>query len=419
MRRIKYFIALILSIMIVLPNVYAEEKKVTFTHEQQNVINDNGELIGVELTMSFQGSDVVAIQHDIEFDSEKLNLKEVTANGSFTLTQGELKKKGKKTSTTMVIDGEYAYSNAPYLKMYFEFTDKFVNYSTALIRFTNVKSAGLAEKLIKMNGKEISLTITGNNMLSATAVDIDEKFTINEWIEQNKTYLYIAGGVILVLIILDILYVSFKNRKQDTPFNTNAKFIDNNAKHLRNSFTETQENENKQNGIDPDKYKYKSIILFMLALSILSIGTVIAVQGQKNQDIRDYIVGKKGSLKKEDLDISGDGEIDVLDLVFEKNVKDYKIIKINEWNTEFLRNMDLYFMDLYHSQIPLEVYSVEYNVPKHITYTTTYDINAMECENGKIENFKKIDNNVSWTYEFDYTLTEGTDKCYMQAVASN
>ena len=96
MRRIKYFIALILSIMIVLPNVYAEEKKVTFTHEQQNVINDNGELIGVELTMSFQGSDVVAIQHDIEFDSEKLNLKEVTANGSFTLTQGELKKKGKK-----------------------------------------------------------------------------------------------------------------------------------------------------------------------------------------------------------------------------------------------------------------------------------------------------------------------------------
>ena len=270
-----------------------------------------------------------------------------------------------------------------------------------------------------MNGKEISLTINGTNMLSSNAKDIDEKVTIKEWIETNKQYLYIAGIVILVLIVLDILYVSFKNRKQTTPFNTNAQFIDNNAKHLRNSFTDTQENENKENGIDPDKYKYKSIILFLIGLSIISIGTVIAVQGQKNQDIRNYIVGKETNLKKEELDISGDDIIDVLDLVLEKNVKDYEIIKINEWNPDFLRNMNLYFMDLYHSQIPLEVYSVEYGKTKHMSITTTYDINAMECELGTIENFKKIDNNTSWTYEYDYTLNEGKDNCYMQAVGGN
>jgi hypothetical protein len=256
-------------------------------------------------------------------------------------------------------------------------------------------------------------------MLNTSAKDIDDKVTIQEWIEANKKYLYIAGIVIVVVIILDILYVSFKNRKQTTPFNTNAQFIDNNAKHLRNSFTDTQENENKENGIDPDKYKYKSIILFLIGLSIISIGTVIAVQGEKNQEIRNYIVGNKTSLKKEELDISGDNEINVLDLILEKNVKDYNIIRINEWNPNFLRNVNIYYMDLYHNQIPLEVYSVEYGKTKHIGITTTYDINAMECDLGTIDNFKKIDNNVSWTYEFDYTLNDGIDKCYMQAVNSN
>ena len=415
----KLYLLLVTAFMLFIPNVYAETPAITYSHEQQNVLNENGELIGVELTMNFTGPEVIAIQHDMEFDSEKLELKEITANGSFNLTYGDIKKQGKKSSTTIVVDGEYAYSSAPYLKLYFEFTDKFVTYSSALIRFSNVKGVGLSEKLVKMNGKEISLTINGTNMLSSNAKDIDEKVTIKEWIETNKQYLYIAGIVILVLIVLDILYVSFKNRKQTTPFNTNAQFIDNNAKHLRNSFTDTQENENKENGIDPDKYKYKSIILFLIGLSIISIGTVIAVQGQKNQDIRNYIVGKETNLKKEELDISGDDIIDVLDLVLEKNVKDYEIIKINEWNPDFLRNMNLYFMDLYHSQIPLEVYSVEYGKTKHMSITTTYDINAMECELGTIENFKKIDNNTSWTYEYDYTLNEGKDNCYMQAVGGN
>ena len=418
MKRIKYFIILVLSTIILIPNVFADEA-VTFNHEQQNIINENGELIGVELTFNIVGTDVVAIQHDIEYDSEKLDLKEITPNGSFTLTKGDIKKHGKKSSLSIVVDGDYAYSSAPYMKMYFEFTDKFVNYSSAIIRFTNVKSAGIAERLIKMNGKQITLTINGNNMLSSSSTDIDNEFTVKEWIENHKFQIYFGIFILVVAIVLDILYVSFKNRKPYTPFNTNARFQDNNAKHLRNSFTDTQENENKANGIDPDKYKYKSIALLMLGLSILTIGTIYAVQGQKNQDIRDYIVGKKVSLKKEELDISGDGEINVLDLIMEKTVRSYEIIKINEWNTEFLRNMNLYHIDLYHSKIPLEVYSVEYGKTRHIIYTTSYDINAMECELGTIENFKKIDYNNTWTYEFDYTLNEGKDNCYMQAVAGN
>ena len=415
----KLYLLLVLALIMFIPTVYAETPAITYTHEQQNILNEKNELIGVEITMTFTGPEVVAIQHDMEFDSEKLNLKEITTNGSFNLTYGEIKKHGNKSSTTIVVDGEYAYTSAPYLKLYFEFTDKFVTYSSALIRFSNVKGAGLSEKLVNMNGKEISLTITGTNMLNTSAKDIDDKVTIQEWIETNKKYLYIAGIVIVIVIILDVLYVSFKNRKQTTPFNTNAQFIDNNAKHLRNSFTDTQENENKENGIDPDKYKYKSIILFLIGLSIISIGTVIAVQGEKNQEIRNYIVGNKTSLKKEELDISGDNEINVLDLVLEKNVKDYNIIRINEWNPNFLRNVNIYYMDLYHNQIPLEVYSVEYGKTKHMSITTTYDINAMECDLGTIENFKKIDNNVSWTYEYDYTLNDGIDKCYMQAVNSN
>ena len=46
---------------------------------------------------------------------------------------------------------------------------------------------------------------------------------------------------------------------------------------------------------------------------------------------------------------------------------------------------------------------------RHITLETTYDINAMQCDIGTIENFKKIDNPHTWTYEFDYTLNEGIE----------
>ena len=418
MKRISYLIILIISMILLIPNVYADNE-VTYTYEQQNIVNDQGDLIGVELTFIMNGTDVVAIQHDMEFDSDKLDLKEITANGSFNLTYGEIKKSGKKSKTTIVVDGNYAYTSAPYMKLYFEFTDKFLASTSASIRFSNVKSAGLGERIINMDGKELTLTSSGNNMLSISSKNIDNKVTIQEWMENNKQYLYIAGIVIIVIIILDIIHVSFKNRKQTTPFNTNAEFKDNNAKHLRNSFTDTVENENIQNGVDRDYGKYKSIVLFMIGLSIISIGTVIAVQGSKNQDIRDYIVGKKVNLSTEELDISGDGTIDVLDLVLEKCVKNYEIIKINEFNTDFSRNMNLYYMDLYHSQIPLEVYSIEYGKTNHMSYTTTYNINAMECEHGTIENFKKIDNNTSWTYEFDYTLNEGTDNCYMQSIAGN
>ena len=418
MKRINYIILIVISMLIILPNVYANDG-VSLSYDQQNVLDDKGNLIGVELTMNVTAPDAIAIQHDIEYDNEKLELKEVTPNGSFILTQGEIKKNGKKNKVTMVVDGDYAYSYAPYLKLYFEFTDKFIPYTSANIRFSKMYSSGLAEKLTRLPGKEITLTITGTNMLSTGSKDIDEKVTIQEWIEKNKQYLYIAGAVILILIVLDLLHISFKNRKQHTPFNTNAQFKDNNAKHLRNVFTDTQENENIENGIDPDKYKYKSIILFMIGLSIISIRTVFAVQGSKNQDIRDYIVGKTDGKKMEELDINGDNKINVLDLVLEKNTKGYQVIRINEWNTEFKRNMNLYFIDIYHSKIPMEVYSVEYGKTRHLVIDTKYDINAMQCEIGTIENFKKIDNPDHWTYEFDYTLNEGMDNCYLQAIEGN
>ena len=418
MKKLNYLLLILLSMIILLPNVYADDG-ITISHEQQNVLDENGKLIGVEITMNITAPDVVAIQHEVEFDSEKLELKELTPNGSFTLTQGEYKKSGKKTKVSLVVDGEYGYNKAPYLKFYFEFTDKFIPYTSANIRFSKVMASGLAEKLTRLPGKEITLNINGNNMLSSGSKDIDEKVTVQEWIDKNKKYLYIAGIVIVVIIILDIIHISFKNRKQAVPFNTNAQFIDNNAKHLRNTFTDTQENENKANGIDPDKYKYKSIILFMIGLSIISIGTVFAVQGAKNQDIREYIVGKKEGKKFEEIDINGDDSINVLDLVLEKNVKSYKVIRINEWDTEFKRNMNLYFVDIYHSQIPMEVYSVEYGKKRHIELKSDYDINAMQCETGILENFKKEDNGKIWVYEFDYTLNEGIDNCYLQAVEGN
>ena len=116
----KLYLLLVTAFMLFIPNVYAETPAITYSHEQQNVLNENGELIGVELTMNFTGPEVIAIQHDMEFDSEKLELKEITANGSFNLTYGDIKKQGKKSSTTIVVDGEYAYSSAPYLKLYFE-----------------------------------------------------------------------------------------------------------------------------------------------------------------------------------------------------------------------------------------------------------------------------------------------------------
>ena len=413
----KLYVILILTLMLFIPTVFAEDQVVTFTPEQQNILDDNGNLIGVELTYTLKGGDTVAIQHDIEYEADKMKLKEITANGSFTETHSDIYEKGKKGKTSIVVDGEYAYSEAPYLKLYFEFTDKFLPYTSSVIRMSNNKACGLVEKLIDLYDKEITLTINGNNMLSVNAVDINRKLTFREWVEKNKTYLYIAGIVILALIVLDILYVSFRNRKQTVPFNTNATFKDNTAKHLRNVFTDTQENENKANGIDPDKYKYKCIILFLIGISVLSIGVVHAVQGSKNQDIRDYIVGKTEGKSLEDLDISGDKVVDVVDLVIEKNTANYEIIRIKEFNTEFLRNMNLYYIDLFQSKIPFDVYSVEYNKSRHFTLNTIYDINAFECDLGTIENFNKVDNPNNWTYEFDYTLTEGKDNCYMQAVA--
>ena len=165
-----------------------------------------------------------------------------------------------------------------------------------------------------------------------------------------------------------------------------------------------------------NKYKYKCIILFLIVISAFSFSIVYAVQGEKNQDIRDYIVGKTEGKKLEELDISGDKVVDVLDLVMEKNTSKYEIIRIKEWNTDFVRNMNLYYIDLFHSKIPVDVYSIEYNKTRHFTLNTKYDINAFQCDIGTIENFKKIDNPNNWTYEFDYTLTEGIDNCYMQAV---
>lgn len=418
MKITKHLLLVIISMFIFLPNTYALDE-VSISHEQQNILDDKNNLIGVEIVMNIEAPDAVAIQHEIEFDNEKLNLKEVTPNGSFTLTQGEYKKNDKKTKIAMVVDGEYGYSSAPYLKLYFEFTDKFIPYTDAKIRFSKIMSSGMAEKLTRLPGKEITLSMNGTNMLSSSSLDIDEKATIKEWAEKNKIYIYIAAIVIVALIVLDLIHISLKNRKQNTPFNTNAQFFDNNAKHLRNTFTDTQENENRENGIDPDKYKYRSIILFMLGLSIISIGTVFAVQGAKNQDIRDYIVGRTEGKSLNEIDINGDGNINVLDLVLEKNIKNYKVIKINEWNTDFKRNMNLYFIDIFQSKIPLEIYSVEYGNKRHISLNTKYNINAMQCELGTIENFKKTDNPNDYTYEFDYTLNEGIDNCYLQAIGGN
>ncbi len=413
----KIYVILILLTMIVIPNVFAEEQQVvTFNVEQQNILNDNNTLIGVELTFNLVGGDVVALQHDIEYDNDKMTLKEITPNGSFNETHKVVKETKAKSYVNIVVDGEYAYSEAPYLKLYFEFTDKFLPFTSAQIRMRNNKAAGLGEKLINIFDKEITLTINGNNMLGVSSVDINNKLTVQEWFEKNKKYIISASIIILILIVLDILYVSRKNRKQTIPFNTNATFIDNNAKHLRNVFTDTQENENKENGIDPDKYKYKCIILLLIGLSVLSTSIVYAVQGAKNQDIRDYIVGNKDGKNIEELDISGDGIVDVLDLVLEKNTENYEIIRIKEWNTNFYRNMNLYYLDLFNSKIPLDVYSVEYNTTRHFTLNSIYDINAFQCDIGTIENFKKIDNPHDWTYEFDYTLPEGNDNCYMQAV---
>ena len=412
----KLFIFILLSLVLVIPNVYADDQVVTFTPEQQNILDDNGNLIGVELIFNLKGGDVVALQHDIQYEADKLKLKEVTANGSFTETHQEIKEKGKKGNTIVVVDGNYAYTEAPYLKLYFEFTDNFLPYTSAVIRMSNNKAAGLGEKLIDIFDKEIKLTINGNNMLSVNSTDINRKLTFKEWFNKYKIYIYIVGIIIIALIVLDVMYVSFKNRKQVVPFNTNATFVDNTAKHLRNVFTDTQENENKENGIDPDKYKYKCIILLLIGLSVITFSTVYAVHGEKNQDIRDYIVGNTKGKKLEELDISGDKVVDVLDLVMEKNTTNYEKIRIKEWNLDFKRNMNMYYIDLFQNKIPFDIYSIEYNKTRHFTINTTYDINAFQCEIGTIENFKKIDNPHDWTYEFDYILPEGIDNCYMQAV---
>ena len=116
MKITKHLLLVIISMFIFLPNTYALDE-VSISHEQQNILDDKNNLIGVEIVMKIEAPDAVAIQHEIEFDNEKLNLKEVTPNGSFTLTQGEYKKNDKKTKIAMVVDGEYGYSSAPYLKI--------------------------------------------------------------------------------------------------------------------------------------------------------------------------------------------------------------------------------------------------------------------------------------------------------------
>jgi len=411
----KIYILIIGITLLLLPNVYADDNQiVTFNIDQQNIIDVDGNLVGVELTFNLNGGDIVAMQHNIEYESDKIKLKTISANGSFTETHSDIQEKNNKGNTIIVIDGEYAYSEAPYLKLYFEFTDKFNTFSSTTIKTTENKAAGLGKKLINIFDKDINLNMNGINMLSVTTQDINKKHSISNWIKENKMIIYIVVIIIVIIIILDILYVSRKNRKQTIPFNTNAQFIDNNAKHLRNSLTDTLENENIENGIDRDKYKYKCIILLLLCVTLITANIVYATQGEKNQDIRNYIVGKKTNKNKSELDISGDGKIDVLDLVLEKCVTNYEIIRIKEWNENFLRNMNLFYLDKYNNKIPLEVYSVEYNKDKHFIINSIYNANEIQCEIGSIDNFDKKDNGNNWTYEFDYNISDGIDNCYLK-----
>ena len=155
------------------------------------------------IIIGFSGKNIMAIQNQISYESEKLELISVSPVDDFVVTSSKPKDNNEYKVFNILADADHVYQNNSYAVLRFKVTDEFAIGKAARIFFSDYLAAGPYKTEFRNTGFYYTITRDEELSISAIKKTITDgtKYTI--WLEDN--FLLIVGGVAAFLFIVFIL----------------------------------------------------------------------------------------------------------------------------------------------------------------------------------------------------------------------
>lgn len=268
------------------------------------------------LTFKAQSSDVMAIKHEIEYNTEEFTLEEVIPNSYFNYEYKDTNGENNIVTKTVLFDSVYAFDSIEYMKLKLKPKD---NITEGTIKIDKIEFGNSDHKLVKPNGSLLTLKISGDDLSVYKEELIMQNVIVKTIREHKKTSIAFCIAVIALIIIKNIAVSIFKATTKKRKYFTDMKEpVDKEEKRIEEQegieLIREVEKEEKENPISDDifKGKYEIFILLFLVGSLLMTTHVFA-KTDNAKDIRNAIINQTYS---EDLDYNKDKKINVIDLVY-------------------------------------------------------------------------------------------------------
>lgn len=286
----------------------------------KNTLENNsiyyGEDDAIILTFKVQSPDVMAIKHEIEYNTNEFTLEEVTPNSYFNYEYKDANGENNTVIKTVVFDSENSFDSIEYMKLRLKPKD---NITEGTIKIDKIDLGNSDHKLVKANGSILTLRINGDDLSVLKEELVMQNIFIKTIRENKKTSIIICLSVILLIIVKNIFFKVFKGATKKRKYFTDMKEPENKEEVIMQEregieLIKAAEKEEQENPISDDifKGKYEVFIILFLVGSLL-ITTNVFAKANNAPQIRNAIVNNTYSA---DLDYNKDKKINVIDLVY-------------------------------------------------------------------------------------------------------
>lgn len=220
MKYIKGFILIIFTCFFLNIKVLAASSNFDITINMQPDITENQ----VKVYVGFTGEEIMAVTHNLSYDSSKLTLVDVEALDNFVVTTGGETTDGKWKIIPILADSDYSFVDSNFAVLTFEVSESFKIDKTSDVFIYNVEASGPDKTKYRTQGEIMTMDRESASEMYFLTKDIDNSTNIKYWISEHLLLIaLIILGIIGVVVLIIMLPSKRKKEHRDSIVNDQLK----------------------------------------------------------------------------------------------------------------------------------------------------------------------------------------------------
>ncbi len=162
------------------------------------------------IVLGFKDQEVISINHDMQYDTDKLKLIDITGLEEFQIEEKPISSEKSTQTVSISVTNSTSYYDTNYAVITFEVTDDFEPEDTARIFFKNYVATSSDGINFYNQGKIMTLIRDNANTMEYLLEDITNMTGFDLWLDKNIFKLIIC---FIIFIVAIIVIVNFPSKK--------------------------------------------------------------------------------------------------------------------------------------------------------------------------------------------------------------